>query len=365
MESKSLDATVGRKYYLSYLVNKKNLTGREKLSALHQEAFLDCCEGSVYFFEKIKLSPFKSLFLGLQGWLDGLNRSSCESFISQITKENVDLVYIDGSNYGRVAKEIKLRFPEIKIVTFFHNVECYFFWHSFRNKPSLRGIAVFICNYIAERMAFKYSDTIVCLNERDGVTLNKIYGQKNFFVMPLCVKSLSAPSKSSGLSVNDKVGLFVGGAFYANLYGVKWFVENVVRHTQCRFYIVGVGFEEYRSELEVYENIRVVGEVDDLSEWYARCDFIFSPIFDGSGMKTKTAEALSYGKPILGTPESFVGYENHLNDIGKLCVSASDFIKEINDFNKEDFRSADSLIDIFSENYSFESLCKKMKLVLE
>ena len=41
--------------------------------------------------------------------------------------------------------------------------------------------------------------------------------------------------------------------------------------------------------------------VDCLETWYEKADVVISPIFLGSGMKTKTAEALMYGKPILGT----------------------------------------------------------------
>lgn len=33
------------------------------------------------------------------------------------------------------------------------------------------------------------------------------------------------------------------------------------------------------------------------------------PIFSGSGMKVKTAEALMYGKFLIGTKEAFEGYE--------------------------------------------------------
>ena len=40
----------------------------------------------------------------------------------------------------------------------------------------------------------------------------------------------------------------------------------------------------------------VVGEVESLAQWYHDAYFVVAPIFDGSGMKTKVAEALMYGK---------------------------------------------------------------------
>jgi len=36
---------------------------------------------------------------------------------------------------------------------------------------------------------------------------------------------------------------------------------------------------------------------------------VILPIISGSGMKTKTAEALMYGKSIIGIKEAFEGYK--------------------------------------------------------
>jgi glycosyltransferase involved in cell wall biosynthesis len=49
--------------------------------------------------------------------------------------------------------------------------------------------------------------------------------------------------------------------------------------------------------------------VEDLADLYRRADFVVAPIFSGGGMKVKTAEALSYGKTVVGTPEALRGYE--------------------------------------------------------
>ena len=49
----------------------------------------------------------------------------------------------------------------------------------------------------------------------------------------------------------------------------------------------------------------------------------------GSGMKSKTAEALMYGKPILGTKEAFEGYDTDPAKVGALCNTATEFIETI------------------------------------
>ena len=44
------------------------------------------------------------------------------------------------------------------------------------------------------------------------------------------------------------------------------------------------------------------------------------PIFEGSGMKLKTCEALMFGKNIIGTPEAFAGYDiDDYTNVGACC----------------------------------------------
>ena len=68
--------------------------------------------------------------------------------------------------------------------------------------------------------------------------------------------------------------------------------------------IIGKGFETLKNDLEC-DNVKVIGTVEDVSEYFYRADFVIAPIFEGSGMKLKTAEALMYGKTIFGTTEAF------------------------------------------------------------
>src|SRR5215211_106650 len=110
--------------------------------------------------------------------------------------------------------------------------------------------------------------------------------------------------------LKEPYALFVGGAFYANQSGIKWFVENVVPEVSIKTCIVGKGLEALRGELERDGKVEVVGAVDELGHWYRNAKVVIAPIFDGSGMKTKVAEALMYGKRIIGTREAFSGYED-------------------------------------------------------
>jgi glycosyltransferase involved in cell wall biosynthesis len=75
------------------------------------------------------------------------------------------------------------------------------------------------------------------------------------------------------------------------------------------------------------DRARIIGTVDNLDEAYARCDCVVSPIFCGSGMKVKIADAFRHGKTVVGTPESFTGY--HITDgkEGYVCETDREFIQ--------------------------------------
>jgi glycosyltransferase involved in cell wall biosynthesis len=124
--------------------------------------------------------------------------------------------------------------------------------------------------------------------------------------------------------------------------GIKWFLLNVAPSLDIKIKVVGRGLDSLKS-FEDQKNIDIVGEVKDLSKWYQSCLCVIAPIFDGSGMKTKVAEALMFGRKVVGTKESFTGYEVFHDEIGWVCTSAKDFIQAIE-------IAQDSIINPFHEN---------------
>lgn len=80
-------------------------------------------------------------------------------------------------------------------------------------------------------------------------------------------------------------------------------------------------------------------------------------------MKTKTAEALMYGKEYLATSEALEGYEN--SGI-KPCDTAEEFIARIESLIRhkpEKFNS--SMREVYLRNYSIESCALKMNILFE
>ncbi len=337
----------------SYLIEDGAVGGREllaKLNSLALDHIFHINLSSLFVDTRPKPTGISHRLAALVGWLDGLNPEIERRCLDIIAAEGIDVIYIEGSNYGRLARAIRAHAPACRVVTFFHNVEARFFWGALKAKPSIRAVGVLLANWLAERWAVRYSHHIICLNSRDSFLLQRLYGRRATDIHPLCLAGTAVPPAKPD---EPPFGLFVGGAFYANLQGVRWLAREVAPRLSCPIAIVGKGFEEFRGELEAYPNITVVGTVDSVSCWYERASFVVAPIFDGSGMKTKVAEALMYGKPVIGTQEAFMGYEAVGERAGTLCQDAISFASAINAIcAREKIFNAYELQALFKSHYS-------------
>ena len=353
------------------LTNKINTSpsgGRELLCKLNhdllKEIYGDQC--TVFELPKSPINGIKGIFNAFRGYIDGLSTESVDESLQVIQTKNIDRIFVDGSNLGAFVKIVKTRFPKIKVYTFFHNVESRFFLGSLKQTKTLHALAVFLVNYLAERKSVNYCDKIICINERDSMLLQKIYGKKATDLYPMSLEDkLPSTYISLPYKVKEKFALFVGGTFYANQAGIFWFVNNVVPRISMKTYIVGRGFEKFKRELEINEKVVVIGEVDSLSQWYHDAYFVVAPIFDGSGMKTKVAEAMMYGKKIIGTPEAFSGYEHVVEQAGRICYTADEFVQAIESSDEMVNSSFDpELRKMYEENYSFETAKRRLVYIL-
>ena len=346
----------------------EKLGGRELLVQLNREILAEILGSRLLVFEvpKKRVSTVLGITNAFFGHIDGVNAHLLHQILLAVEANSVTKVFIDGSNFGEVAWHIKRYFPLVEVISFFHNVEARFFLGSFRHNRTLRSFAIMLANYLAERKAAVSSDQLICLSDRDSRLLSKLYGRAATHVAPIALKD-RMPEKNVQYSfAEEKFALFVGSMFYANLAGIVWFMHNVAPHTNMKTYVVGHGLEKLKDCLELPESVELVGSVENLAPWYHRAHIVVAPILDGSGMKTKVAEALMFGKRIIGTPEAFSGYEDVSGNVGTVCRTADEFIQAINcsidlplcPFNHH-------LRAIYQNKYSYPAARERLRLVLD
>jgi glycosyltransferase involved in cell wall biosynthesis len=342
--------------------------GRELLCKLTHDALKETYGDRLVVFELPirQWSGLRSIINAFRGHIDGLNDIVIAEVIRTIRTENVSKLFVDGSNLGGLVAVAKDNFPQLEISTFFHNAEARFFLGSLKQTKSIRALAVLVVNYLAERKAVRYSDKIISLSERDSGLLKRLYGRSATHISPMAMQDKAPAGLGQNSRASDeKFALFVGGGFYANRAGIAWFVENVTPRINMKTYIVGRGLEDMKKDLDRDGKVEVVGAVESLADWYMNAHVVIAPIFDGSGMKTKVAEALMFGKKIIGSPEAFSGYDNVAEQAGWECETADEFVAAFVQAETMITKSYDpELRSIYEDNYSYEAARKRLEEIL-
>jgi len=333
--------------------------GRELLLALNRDCLQEIFEDDLFVVE-LESAPVRTaadLVAAMRGHIDGVNEVSLRAIVRMVREKEITQVFIDGSNMGVVASALKRENVPIKITTFFHNVEARFFLGAFSASRTLRALLVLAANYVAERKAVKNSDVIVTLSETDSRVLYRTYGRRASLIWPIAIRDKMKSALDSVVPARlerDPYLLFVGSAFYANKAGILWFVDNVAPHIRMETVVIGRGMDVMKPRLERGGKVRVVGSVEDLGHWYLGANIVIAPIFDGSGMKTKVAEALMFGKKILGTPQAFSGYEDIAERVGWVCKDSEDFVATLNSLSGLTLPAFDpQLRALYESRYSF------------
>ena len=361
------EARVKRLMFITPRREAATVGGREQLSALHERCLGELL-GSAMTIRR--LAPLPPMGLGgairaLRGEIDGVNAASIDAILDEIAADEVERVWLDGSNLGRLAAAMKRRQPEIEIITFAHNVEARFFLGGLRHRPGPRALAVLAANYAAERQACRHSDRLLALSGRDSALFGTVYGRTADAILPMAIEDRGPPSDPTTAASPPSL-LFVGGAFYANRHGMRWFAKEVAPRLSVRTIVVGRGFEAYRDELESSGQIDVVGAVDDLTPYYAATSAVIAPIFDGSGMKTKVAEALMHGKPVIGTREAFSGYEAVAAKAGWRADTVEEWVSAVDHLMANPAPGFDpELRSLFDQHNSQAALIRTLARLLE
>ena len=273
-----------------------------------------------------------------------------ENNVLKLCKKNhYSCVFIDHSIYGHMIKRIK-REIGIPVVSYFHGVMQYqnkkykehnqttffYFLPSFNMKQN-------------EIDTVKYSDICLLLNKRDNDNFKKYYGHEADEYLPVYyidTAKINTEEKDNLFRL-----LFVGGYFWPNIHGITWFANSVMPKLSQNIVleIVGNNMDKLKNNL-AGERVTIRGRVESLDEFYNKADVVVGPIFKGEGMKTKTCEALMYGKIYLGTDEALEGYED-LNEYR--CNTADEFVHMIELLTDKNLpKYNENLRNIYLEKYS-------------
>ena len=113
------------------------------------------------------------------------------------------------------------------------------------------------------------------------------------------------------LTVENHNIVFLSGGNSYNVNGIHWFVKEVFPMIRKRFndakLLIGGSICKVVKDLEDVPGVQLLGFVDNPADFYAKADVAINPVYQGTGLKIKTFEAISYDKVTLVHPHSMAG----------------------------------------------------------
>lgn len=350
----------------------ENIVGKDNLFVVDMAPEGERIQRNNYIAFGKYSSKIERIKRNLQGNIYLFSNRIIKEICEIIQKEKINFVFVDDSTFGKMVKAIKKKAPSVPVVSFYHDVkaELYSQWSKQGRIVDKIEYAIALRN---EKLNVKNCDKNIVLNLTEDEFLYKHYKKKPDYYLPVCVPQDKIENASNPYKdIQKRHILFVGTSYYPNIQGVKWFYLEVYPgiSSQFDFTIVGKGLNCLQQYFERDSSVTVKGKVDSLTSYYRYADVVIAPLTNGGGMKIKTAEAFSFGKFFVGSPESLRGYWEELpddlqNNLVYNCETKEEYVTAFeNIFTKDRTTCNEALIKIWEEKYSFSAAKRIMGKII-
>lgn len=252
-----------------------------------------------------KILGLTSLFSRYPYTINWLRSSAFSEALSEkIVHENYDLVHLDTISLD-IYRPLLGKLP---CTLDHHNIESHMLLRRARQEKSLLKRVYFLQEGIRlqrfeKRVCPKYQGHITC-SDIDSERLNRISPSSNIKTIPNGVDtSFFAPK---GLKQKEATLIFVGTmGWYPNIEAVLFICSEIMPRLRksrpgVTLQIVGANPPEQVKKFGYeYDDISVLGFVDEVRDFIEKATVYVCPIMDGGGTKLKILDALAMEKPIV------------------------------------------------------------------
>ena len=229
---------------------------------------------------------------GIDDWCN----ANIESYIANLLKkDSYDAVIV---NYVFFSKVLEL-FPKdtVKIVDT-HDV-----FADRHKRLEAMGLprSFFYTTKNEERRGLSRADLVLAIQE-DEAEYYRSYLKKPVIVVGHAIDSKTrnvAPSVGNGAPL--RVG-YIGSSNPINVTSIQSLLDSCAKRkdvSNLKFVVAGSAGKELKIPASL--DVELMGEVDQVSDFYDNVDVVVNPSVGGTGLKIKTVEALEFGLPLLCT----------------------------------------------------------------
>ncbi|WP_372721798.1 glycosyltransferase [Novipirellula sp.] len=182
-----------------------------------------------------------------------------------------------------------------------------------------------------ESAAMAKFDLIIAAQTEEAETIRSMAPHSDVVIVghqtELSADALQVDSHQHGESMPPRIG-FIGSDNAANVDGIAWFLQHcwpeIHRRTAAELVIAGsVNQGLRRQRFADHPGVRLRGFLPNLDDFYGQIDFAINPVRFGSGIKIKSIESLSFGKPLV----------THSHNTHGLSAAAIDSMIVVDDAN--------------------------------
>lgn len=221
-----------------------------------------------------------------------------------------DEIYLHNSRLGIIALLLRL-FTSSNIVGCFDNHESYLSFQQSRltNNPFLKLFRLFdtVLLLLSEKLMIYSCHHLTFITEKDSRSYNSI---SDYSVLPVCIGKNNSRKEMREVGKKFDFLFTASFSFEPNIKALERVLELASVYPNYKFAIAGRNL----SKIEINDcpvNVILLCspsqcEMDDI---FLSSQAYISLVEDGSGMKTKIAEALSFGLFVFSSSHSAIGYE--------------------------------------------------------
>ncbi|MEN5305936.1 glycosyltransferase family 4 protein [Chryseobacterium cucumeris] len=201
---------------------------------------------------------------------------------------------------------------------------------------------------------------VITISEDENLVFKRFLGEKVINIPP------SFPShfeKSDGDKKYDLI--FVGSENIFNIQSIQWFFDHVYPLLPPNINIVIIG--RICKHIQERKGVTLIEFAESLEEYYHRSKIAICPMLEGTGIKIKVIEALSYGLPIVGTERAIDGFPSKTSNGCLVSDHPEIFKDQIMSLLQDQSYYQDMKIqaeEYFKNNFSEEKAIEKWKKIL-
>jgi len=160
-----------------------------------------------------------------------------------------------------------------------------------------------------EARALERADAIIAIQKHEAAFFDELTGHKKRVLVVGHTVALRPLPAADPASQNL---LFVGTSYAANVDGIRNFIENTLPlvRQKCPGVKLLVAGSVCGGLKPGTPGVELMGVVDSLDDAYRQAAIIVNPVLAGTGLKTKTVEALGHAKPLVTTACGAEGIED-------------------------------------------------------